>query len=199
MSYPDAMDQDHAAPPPAAAASDQDADIGQVATAMQVVTEVCNAPATSIEGTPTPQVAQSQNPVPSTETPPTAAAAPSAAAPQPQIAAAATTQPAATTASPAPASPAPGRTGTPMRNMVGGGGGGGDTGSRAGSLHPEPSFNMPTEAATHGAPARVYLNTKVTGVLLEGMKIIAKDQPNDPLRVLGEFLLQRSKEIESTS
>ncbi|TLD05943.1 uncharacterized protein PgNI_08994 [Pyricularia grisea] len=195
MSYPDAMDQDPAAPPPAAAANDQDADIGQVATGMQVVTEVCNAPATSIEGTPTPQVAQSQNPVPSTETPPTAA---SVTAPQQPATAAAATQPAATTASPAPASPAPGRTGTPMRNLVGGGGGG-DTGSRAGSLHPEPSFNMPTEAATHGAPARVYLNTKVTGVLLEGMKIIAKDQPNDPLRVLGEFLLQRSKEIESTS
>lgn len=53
MSYPDAMEQDHAAPPPAAAASDQDADIGQVATAMQVVTEVSNAPATSIEGTTT--------------------------------------------------------------------------------------------------------------------------------------------------
>ncbi|TLS24407.1 hypothetical protein PpBr36_08800 [Pyricularia pennisetigena] len=196
MSYPDAMDQDHAAPPPAAAANDQDAEIGQVATAMQVVTEVCNAPATSIEGTPTPQVAQSQNPVPSTETAPTTAPATSAAPQQPQPAAGAT-QPAATTASPAPASPAPARTGTPMRNMVGGGGG--DTGSRAGSLHPEPSFNMPAEAATHGAPARVYLNTKVTGVLLEGMKIIAKDQPNDPLRVLGEFLLQRSKEIESTS
>ncbi|KAI6623143.1 hypothetical protein MCOR07_004043 [Pyricularia oryzae] len=158
------MEQDHAAPPPAAAASDQDADIGQVATAMQVVTEVSNAPATSIEGTLTTQVAQSQNPVPSTETPPTAAAAPSTAVPQ-STTAAATTQPTATTASPAPASPAPGRTGTPMRNMVGGGGGGGggDTGSRAGSLHPEPSFNMPSEAATHGAPARVYLNTKVTG------------------------------------
>lgn len=35
---------------------------------------------------------------------------------------------------------------------------------------------MPTEAPVHGAPVRQYLNTKVTGVLLEGMKIIAKDQ-----------------------
>lgn len=76
-----------------------------------------------------------------------------------------------------------------MRNMVGGGGGGGggDTGSRAGSLHPEPSFNMPSEAATHGAPARVYLNTKVTGVLLEGMKIIAKDQLVSLRRDVGFF------------
>jgi len=33
---------------------------------------------------------------------------------------------------------------------------------------------------------------------LEGMKIVAKEQPNDPLRMLGEFLLQRSKELEGT-
>ncbi|KAH6854632.1 hypothetical protein B0I37DRAFT_362596 [Chaetomium sp. MPI-CAGE-AT-0009] len=57
-------------------------------------------------------------------------------------------------------------------------------------------FAMPAEAAAHGAPVRQYLNSRVTGVLLEGMKIVARDQPKDPLRVLGEFLLQRSKELE---
>ncbi|KAK1764697.1 hypothetical protein QBC33DRAFT_546896 [Phialemonium atrogriseum] len=57
---------------------------------------------------------------------------------------------------------------------------------------------MPAEAAAHGAPVRQYINGKITGVLLEGMKIVAKEQPKDPLRVLGEFLLQRSKEIEGT-
>lgn len=55
---------------------------------------------------------------------------------------------------------------------------------------------MPSKAASHGAPARRYLNEKVTGVLLEGMKRLAADQPENPLQVLGEFLLQRSKDLE---
>ncbi|KAJ5317351.1 hypothetical protein PENANT_c034G07945 [Penicillium antarcticum] len=47
-----------------------------------------------------------------------------------------------------------------------------------------------------GAPARVYLNEKIVPHLLEGMKSVATEQPVDPLRVLGEFLLQRSNEVE---
>ncbi len=35
---------------------------------------------------------------------------------------------------------------------------------------------MPSKAAPHGAPARRYLNEKVTGVLLEGMKKLALEQ-----------------------
>lgn len=91
---------------------------------------------------------------------------------------------------------------------------------------------MPTMAATHGAPTRQYLNSKVTAHVVEAMKIVAKEQyvsyiftrddtsrhvgwtfrntdnvwfrswnnrPADPLRVLGEFLLQRSKEFEGTT
>ncbi|KAK0515742.1 hypothetical protein JMJ35_001776 [Cladonia borealis] len=58
---------------------------------------------------------------------------------------------------------------------------------------------MPSKAASHGAPARRYLNEKVTGVLLEGLKRLAADQPEEPLRVLGEFLLQKSRELEGTS
>ncbi|KZF25877.1 hypothetical protein L228DRAFT_242257 [Xylona heveae TC161] len=68
--------------------------------------------------------------------------------------------------------------------------------SRPGSMHPD-GTELPAQAASHGAPARKYLNEKVTGVLMEGMKMIAKEQPNDPLRVLGEYLLQRSRELES--
>ncbi|OAA32776.1 Dpy-30 motif protein [Moelleriella libera RCEF 2490] len=83
-------------------------------------------------------------------------------------------------------SPAPPRIGTPGH------------GSRAASLHPDAGFAMPSEAPVHGDSARRYLNTRVTGVLLEGMKQLAKDQPNDPLRVLGEYLIQRSKELEGT-
>lgn len=35
---------------------------------------------------------------------------------------------------------------------------------------------MPNRAAPNGAPARRYLNDKVTGVLLEGMKKLASEQ-----------------------
>lgn len=35
---------------------------------------------------------------------------------------------------------------------------------------------LPAKAAIHGAPARRYLNEKVTGVLMEGMKRIAVEQ-----------------------
>ncbi|KAF7714205.1 Uncharacterized protein PECH_000301 [Penicillium ucsense] len=47
-----------------------------------------------------------------------------------------------------------------------------------------------------GAPARVYLNEKIVPHLLEGMKAITRDQPPNPLQVLGEFLIQKSKELE---
>ncbi|KAH8676722.1 hypothetical protein BGZ60DRAFT_403249 [Tricladium varicosporioides] len=105
-------------------------------------------------------------------------------------------------ASPAPAigltnapSPIPPRVGTPGRNTNGTDA---NVTSRATSQHPDPAPAIPKEAPPHGAPTRQYLNGKVTGVLLEGMKIIAKEQPRDPLRTLGEYLLQRSKEIEGS-
>ncbi|KAJ4141188.1 COMPASS (complex proteins associated with Set1p) component [Fusarium equiseti] len=92
--------------------------------------------------------------------------------------------------SPAPAahapSPVPARTGTPAQ------------GSRAASAHPDPGVNIPAEAPLHGDSTRRYLNTKVTGALLEGMKQLAKDKPSDPLRVLGEYLIQKSKDLEGT-
>ncbi|KAK8114756.1 uncharacterized protein PG998_000697 [Apiospora kogelbergensis] len=94
-------------------------------------------------------------------------------------------------ASPAP----PARTGTPLRTN----GQQQESSSRATSQHPDTGFTMPAEAPPHGAPVRQYLNSKVTGALLEGMKQIAKEQPKDPLRVLGEFLLQRSKEVEQST
>ncbi|KAG7138056.1 Set1 complex component sdc1 like protein [Verticillium longisporum] len=63
---------------------------------------------------------------------------------------------------------------------------------------PMPRFTMPDKAASHGDPVRQYLNNNVTTVLLDGMKQIAKDKPKDPLRVLGNYLIQRSKELEQT-
>ncbi|KAJ5908045.1 hypothetical protein N7495_000727 [Penicillium taxi] len=53
-----------------------------------------------------------------------------------------------------------------------------------------------TQVRPGGAPSRVYLNAKVVPQLLEGMKLLAKDQPAMPLKVLGEFLLRKSNEIE---
>ncbi|KAJ9292802.1 hypothetical protein DTO271G3_8377 [Paecilomyces variotii] len=47
-----------------------------------------------------------------------------------------------------------------------------------------------------GAPVRVFMNEKIAPYLLEGMKVVVRDQPPDPLRVLGEFLIQKSKEVE---
>ncbi|EQL03154.1 Dpy-30 motif protein [Ophiocordyceps sinensis CO18] len=61
-------------------------------------------------------------------------------------------------------SPAPARTATPAQ------------GSRAASAYPDANLTMPSEPVPHGDPTRRYLNTKVTGVLLEGMKQLAKDQ-----------------------
>ncbi|KAI9720451.1 MAG: hypothetical protein M1812_002957 [Candelaria pacifica] len=63
--------------------------------------------------------------------------------------------------------PAPARTATPSRT----------TNGASEVLKAEPEVTpIPTKAIPHGAPARRYLNEKVTGVLLEGMKKLAKEQ-----------------------
>lgn len=68
-----------------------------------------------------------------------------------------------------------GRTGTPVRHTANGGERL-ETSSRAASAHPEASFTIPSEAPFNGAPVRQYINSKLTGPLLEGMKMIAKEQ-----------------------
>lgn len=50
-----------------------------------------------------------------------------------------------------------------------------------------------------GAPVRQYLNEFVTPYLLEGMKIIARDQPANPLEALGRYLIQQSQIYETTT
>ncbi|EWC44939.1 hypothetical protein DRE_00998 [Drechslerella stenobrocha 248] len=50
-----------------------------------------------------------------------------------------------------------------------------------------------------GAPVRQYLNEFVTPYLLEGMKILAKDQPSNPLETLGRYLIQQSQLVEAHS
>ncbi|PHH54630.1 COMPASS component SDC1 [Ceratocystis fimbriata CBS 114723] len=56
-----------------------------------------------------------------------------------------------------------------------------------------------TGADADSESVRKYLNTKVTGVLMEGMKKIGTEKPKDPLRVLGEFLIERSKDLEEST
>ena len=70
------------------------------------------------------------------------------------------------------------RTGTPSRTagLANGDRERGDSSSRAPSAHPDPGFNMPAEAPKNGAPVRDYLNSKVTGPLLEGVKLVAKEK-----------------------
>lgn len=62
---------------------------------------------------------------------------------------------------PSAATPTAQRTATPSRNTNG-------------IIEAPPP--LPAKAAAHGAPARRYLNEKVTGVLLEGMKKLAVEQ-----------------------
>jgi COMPASS component SDC1 len=50
----------------------------------------------------------------------------------------------------------------------------------------------------HGAQARIYLNKNVTPHLLEGVKHLAMERPEQPLKWLAEFLAKRSEEIEGT-
>lgn len=71
-----------------------------------------------------------------------------------------------------PAIPAPTRTGTPSRTN-----GTGDANSRSTSVHPDPApTQFPKTAAPNGAPARRYINERITPHLLDGLKIIAKEQ-----------------------
>jgi hypothetical protein len=61
----------------------------------------------------------------------------------------------------------PARTGTPRGGAVNGTGPPAEQATVAA---------LPTEATPHGAPVRQYLNSKVTKVLMEGMKVLAKEQ-----------------------
>jgi COMPASS component SDC1 len=48
----------------------------------------------------------------------------------------------------------------------------------------------------HGAQARIYLNKNVTPHLLEGVKILAMERPEQPLKWLSEYLAKKSEEVE---
>lgn len=57
---------------------------------------------------------------------------------------------------------------------------------------PSRAFQVPPGALNTGAPTRQWLNEHVTPTLLEGMRLIAQEKPEDPLKFLGEFLISKS-------
>ncbi|KAL4905205.1 hypothetical protein BDW74DRAFT_20351 [Aspergillus multicolor] len=71
--------------------------------------------------------------------------------------------------------------------------------SSAGAAHTPTADSIASTVRPGGAPARVYMNEKIVPYLLEGMKTVTKEQPANPLRVLGEFLIQKSNEVEGQS
>ncbi|KAG0045608.1 hypothetical protein BGZ83_009209 [Gryganskiella cystojenkinii] len=52
-----------------------------------------------------------------------------------------------------------------------------------------------TKAEIAEMPVRPYLDQTVLPVLLEGMKQLAKDRPQNPLEYLGHFLLNHSDTV----
>ncbi|RUS14767.1 Dpy-30 motif-domain-containing protein [Endogone sp. FLAS-F59071] len=48
-------------------------------------------------------------------------------------------------------------------------------------------------------PVRSYLDETVVPVLLEGMKVLVKERPENPLEYLGQYLINRAKENAATS
>lgn len=85
-----------------------------------------------------------------------------------------------TTASSSTNPPTPNRTSTPTGSKEGVPARLENSSSRAASAAPADRtadrVTMPTEPAAHGAPTRQYLNNKVTYHVMEGMKIVAKEQ-----------------------
>ncbi|RKP30249.1 hypothetical protein METBISCDRAFT_23527 [Metschnikowia bicuspidata] len=54
----------------------------------------------------------------------------------------------------------------------------------------------PVQEMVGGLSVRQYLNNNLTQHLLEGLREVSKNQPEDPLRELGEFLIRRSEELK---
>jgi COMPASS component SDC1 len=53
-----------------------------------------------------------------------------------------------------------------------------------------------TQPLLHGSPTRVLLNSRVTPHVLEGIKHVATNEPEKPLKWLSEFLARKSEELE---
>ena len=62
------------------------------------------------------------------------------------------------------------------------------------SKQPSPTPLPVNQIPPGGAPARRYLNENVTPAVEEGMRMLARTQPKDPLLVLARFLEKQHKE-----
>ncbi|EGW32207.1 uncharacterized protein SPAPADRAFT_61290 [Spathaspora passalidarum NRRL Y-27907] len=68
--------------------------------------------------------------------------------------------------------------------------------SRESSMDTTPLTNQqPMHEIVGGSSVRRYLNEHLTKHLLEGLKEVSQAKPEDPLRYLGEFLINRSEEL----
>ncbi|QWU87529.1 hypothetical protein CA3LBN_001794 [Candidozyma haemuli] len=56
--------------------------------------------------------------------------------------------------------------------------------------------DAPVHEIVGGSSVRQYLNKHLTQHLLEGLKKVSKEKPEDPLASLGQFLIQRSDELK---
>lgn len=54
---------------------------------------------------------------------------------------------------------------------------------------------LPVHEVVGGSSVRQYLNKHLSQHLLEGLREVSKNKPEEPLKYLGEFLIQRSSEI----
>lgn len=55
---------------------------------------------------------------------------------------------------------------------------------------------LPVHEMVGGSSVRQYLNKNLTKHVLDGLKLMAKEKPEDPLRELGQFLIKRSEELK---
>jgi COMPASS component SDC1 len=55
---------------------------------------------------------------------------------------------------------------------------------------------LPANPTANGDTVRHYLNTRVSGSIIAGLKKIAREQPQDPIRALGEYLIQVADSLE---
>lgn len=66
-----------------------------------------------------------------------------------------------------------------------------------GTAEPSVTTTAPMCEIVGGSSVRQYLNKNLTEPLLEGLRIVGREKPEDPLRWLGQFLLDKSSAINN--
>ncbi|CAD8154261.1 unnamed protein product [Paramecium octaurelia] len=55
-------------------------------------------------------------------------------------------------------------------------------------------FDLPQIPKFQSLPLRDYFDNKLSAILLEGLKEIGRQRPENPIRFLGEYLLEQDKQ-----